>query len=81
MSTEDGKVSEMGRQLTFLASKQTNPRSPYMEEFWEHTELVWPWTEECWYLMVFRGGGLDTHMLSMQSVTSTPLHRFPWVVG
>lgn len=81
MSREDGKLSEMGCQLTFLASKQANPRSPGMEAFWEHAGLVWPWTGEGWYLVVFRGGGcvcvcwgggsdiLYAHMPSMQSVT------------
>lgn len=39
MSKEGGKLCEMGCQLTFLASKQTNSRSPDME-FGEHAELV-----------------------------------------
>lgn len=80
MCGEGGKLSEMGCQLTFLASKQANPRWPGMEAFGEHADLVWPRTGERWYLLVFRGGGcvcvcwggsdiLYAHMPFMQSVT------------
>lgn len=75
-----GKLSEMGCQLTFLASKQANPRSPGMEGLLgtHSARLALDWRAlvpsglQRWGLCVCLLAGSDilyAHMPSMQSVT------------